>query len=32
VRRYQRLAYAIVMRAGLDEHAAADVFQRCSRA
>jgi RNA polymerase sigma factor (sigma-70 family) len=27
VRRYQRLVYAIVMRAGLDEHAAADVFQ-----
>ncbi|MBS0447764.1 MAG: sigma-70 family RNA polymerase sigma factor [Proteobacteria bacterium] len=27
VRRYQRLVYAIVMRAGLDEHHAADVFQ-----
>ena len=27
VRRYQRLVYAIVLRAGLDEHAAADVFQ-----
>ena len=27
VRRYQRLVYAIVRRAGLDEHAAADVFQ-----
>jgi RNA polymerase sigma factor (sigma-70 family) len=27
VRRYQRLVYAVVMRAGLDEHAAADVFQ-----
>lgn len=27
VRRYQRLVYAIVMRAGFDEHAAADVFQ-----
>ena len=27
VRRYQRLVYAIVVRAGLDEHAAADVFQ-----
>ena len=27
VRRYQRLVYAIVIRAGLDEHAAADVFQ-----
>jgi len=27
VRRYQRLVYAIVTRAGLDEHAAADVFQ-----
>ncbi len=27
VRRYQRLVYAIVMRVGLDEHAAADVFQ-----
>lgn len=27
VKRYQRLVYAIVLRAGLDEHAAADVFQ-----
>jgi RNA polymerase sigma factor (sigma-70 family) len=27
VRRYQRLVYAVVMRAGLDEHMAADVFQ-----
>jgi RNA polymerase sigma factor (sigma-70 family) len=27
VRRYQRLVYAIVRRVGLDEHAAADVFQ-----
>jgi RNA polymerase sigma factor (sigma-70 family) len=27
VRRYQRLVYAVVMRAGLDEHTAADVFQ-----
>lgn len=27
VLRYQRLVYAIVRRAGLDEHAAADVFQ-----
>ena len=27
VKRYQRLVYAIVMRAGLDEHTAADVFQ-----
>ena len=27
VRRYQRLVHAIVLRAGLDEHAAADVFQ-----
>jgi RNA polymerase sigma factor (sigma-70 family) len=27
VRRYQRLVYAIVVRAGFDEHAAADVFQ-----
>ncbi len=27
VRRYQRLVYAVVRRAGLDEHAAADVFQ-----
>lgn len=27
VRRYQRLVYAIVQRTGLDEHAAADVFQ-----
>lgn len=27
VRRYQRLVYTIVGRAGLDEHAAADVFQ-----
>ena len=27
VRRYQRLVYAIVRRMGLDEHAAADVFQ-----
>jgi RNA polymerase sigma factor (sigma-70 family) len=27
VRRYQRLVFAIVRRAGLDEHAAADVFQ-----
>ncbi len=27
VRRYQRLVYAIVMRAGFDEHGAADVFQ-----
>lgn len=27
VQRYQRLVYAIVGRAGLDEHAAADVFQ-----
>jgi RNA polymerase sigma factor (sigma-70 family) len=27
VRRYQRLVYAIVGRAGLDAHAAADVFQ-----
>lgn len=27
VTRYQRLVYAIVRRAGLDEHAAADVFQ-----
>lgn len=27
VNRYQRLVYAIVLRAGLDEHMAADVFQ-----
>jgi RNA polymerase sigma factor (sigma-70 family) len=27
VQRYQRLVFAIVRRAGLDEHAAADVFQ-----
>ncbi|MEY2687110.1 MAG: hypothetical protein RL375_1308, partial [Pseudomonadota bacterium] len=27
VERYQRLVYAIVRRAGLDEHTAADVFQ-----
>lgn len=27
VRRYQRLVHAIVLRAGLDEHHAADVFQ-----
>lgn len=27
VQRYQRLVYAIVLRAGLDEHTAADVFQ-----
>lgn len=27
VRRYQRLVYAIVLRTGLDEHTAADVFQ-----
>lgn len=27
VQRYQRLVYAIVTRGGLDEHAAADVFQ-----
>ncbi len=27
VARYQRLVYTVVMRAGLDEHAAADVFQ-----
>lgn len=27
VRRYQRLVYAVVTRTGLDEHAAADVFQ-----
>jgi len=27
VRRYQRLVYAIALRASLDEHAAADVFQ-----
>lgn len=27
VRRYQRLVYAVVRRVGLDEHAAADVFQ-----
>lgn len=27
VARYQRLVYAIALRAGLDEHAAADVFQ-----
>jgi RNA polymerase sigma factor (sigma-70 family) len=27
VHRYQRLVYAIVLRTGLDEHAAADVFQ-----
>jgi len=27
VKRYQRLVYAVVMRAGLDEHMAADVFQ-----
>ena len=27
VHRFQRLVYAIAMRAGLDEHAAADVFQ-----
>ena len=27
VRRYQRLVYAVVLRAGLDPHAAADVFQ-----
>jgi RNA polymerase sigma factor (sigma-70 family) len=27
VKRYQRLVYAIVMRAGLDEHHAKDVFQ-----
>ena len=27
VQRYQRLVYAVVMRAGFDEHGAADVFQ-----
>lgn len=27
VKRYQRLVYAVVMRVGLDEHTAADVFQ-----
>jgi len=27
VRKYQRLVYAVVMRAGFDEHGAADVFQ-----
>jgi len=27
VRRYQRLVYAVARRSGLDEHAAADVFQ-----
>ena len=27
VRRYQRIVYAIAMRTGADEHAAADVFQ-----
>jgi RNA polymerase sigma factor (sigma-70 family) len=27
VQRYQRLVYAVVMRTGLDEHTAADVFQ-----
>ncbi len=27
VARYQRLVYTVVLRAGLDEHAAADVFQ-----
>jgi RNA polymerase sigma factor (sigma-70 family) len=27
VKRYQRLVYAVVMRTGLDEHGAADVFQ-----
>jgi len=27
VRRYQRLVYAVVLRAGFDEHGAADVFQ-----
>ena len=27
VKRYQRLVYAVVLRAGFDEHAAADVFQ-----
>jgi len=27
VARYQRLVYTVVMRAGMDEHAAADVFQ-----
>jgi RNA polymerase sigma factor (sigma-70 family) len=27
VKRYQRLVYAVVMRTGVDEHAAADVFQ-----
>lgn len=27
VRRYQRLVYTIVLRVGLDQHAAADVFQ-----
>jgi RNA polymerase sigma factor (sigma-70 family) len=27
VQRYQRLVFAVVMRAGFDEHAAADVFQ-----
>ena len=27
VRRYQRLVYAVVTRAGFDEHGAADVFQ-----
>lgn len=27
VRRYQRLVYAVVMRVGLDEHTAQDVFQ-----
>jgi RNA polymerase sigma factor (sigma-70 family) len=27
VRRYQRLVYAVVLRAGCDEHTAADVFQ-----
>lgn len=27
VRRYQRLVYAVVRRAGLDDHTAADVFQ-----
>jgi RNA polymerase sigma factor (sigma-70 family) len=27
VKRYQRLVYAVAMRTGMDEHAAADVFQ-----
>jgi RNA polymerase sigma factor (sigma-70 family) len=27
VRRYQRLVYAVVLRTGLDEHGAADIFQ-----